>query len=289
MPATRRCFAGLALESEVIQWLSHVYGPEELPIEQVSSSGTVSYLHHDQSGSTRLLTNSSGEVVGKCSYAAYGTPTCEGSEKTPLGYDGQYTNADTGLVYLRAREYDPATGQFMSVDPLKVLTDEPYGYAGDDPLNKWDPSGLVFGIPGTPSWSEVGGAIGSAASTVGTFVGNHYGQIAEGAAAVACVTEVVGPVSCLVLAGGAFGASTYQTVSDKCLSSGQKVAGVLLDALGTVPGAQAAGLEAAGLLGEGAGKTALNVLGGVVGGSAIVAGPAVVSAGASGPSACGCS
>ena len=34
-----------------------------------------------------------------------------------MGYDSQYTNADTGLIYLRAREYDPATGQFMSVDP----------------------------------------------------------------------------------------------------------------------------------------------------------------------------
>jgi hypothetical protein len=75
--------------------VSYIYGPEGLPIEQVSSSGTVSYLHHDQSGSTRLLTSSTGEVVGKCSYGAYGSPDCEESEKTPLGYDGQYTGVET--------------------------------------------------------------------------------------------------------------------------------------------------------------------------------------------------
>jgi RHS repeat-associated protein len=123
---------------------SYIYDPAQMPIEQVSSGGTVSYLHHDQSGSTRLLTNSSGEVVGKCSYGAYGSQDCEGSEKTPLGYDGQYTNADTGLVYLRAREYDPATGQFMSSDPLRALTREPYEYVGDNPLMYGDPLGLDF-------------------------------------------------------------------------------------------------------------------------------------------------
>jgi hypothetical protein len=195
---------------------------------------------------------------------------------------------------MRARTYDPATAQFLSVDPLNAITGEPYSYAGDNPTNESDPLGLCGS---TSSWGAfwancgtdaVNGA-GTAANAAGTFVGNHYGQIAEGAAAAACVTEVVGPIGCLVLAGGAFGASTYQTVSDECLSSGQKAAGVLLDALGTVPGAQSAGLEAGGLLGDGAGKTALNVLGGVVGGRSIVSGPALVSAAASGPSACDCS
>jgi YD repeat-containing protein len=35
---------------------SYIYGPENLPIEQINTStGTVSYLHHDQAGSTRLI------------------------------------------------------------------------------------------------------------------------------------------------------------------------------------------------------------------------------------------
>jgi RHS repeat-associated protein len=125
---------------------NYVYGRVGMNVEQISSGGTVTYLHHDQAGSTRLLTGSTGTVTGKCTYGAYGTPTCEGSATTPLGYDGQYTSSDTGLIYLRAREYDPATAQFLSVDPLVWLTRAPYTYAGDNPLNFGDPSGRAFQI-----------------------------------------------------------------------------------------------------------------------------------------------
>ncbi len=124
---------------------NYVYGPSGLPIEQINNStGTVSYLHHDQAGSTRLLTGSTGAVTGKCTYGAYGTPACEGTTTTPLGYDAQYTSSDTGLIYLRNRVYDPATAQFLSIDPLAATTRMPYTYAGDNPLNFDDPSGLLL-------------------------------------------------------------------------------------------------------------------------------------------------
>jgi RHS repeat-associated protein len=121
---------------------SYIYGAAG-PIEQINNStGTVTYLHHDQAGSTRLLTGSTGTVTGKCTYNAYGTPTCEGTATTPLGFDGQYTSADTGLIYMRARVYDPATAQFLTVDPAASVTREPYGYTSDNPLNYTDRSGL---------------------------------------------------------------------------------------------------------------------------------------------------
>ena len=40
------------------------------------------------------------------------------------------------------RYYDPATAQFVSVDPDLAQTDQAYVYAGDDPVNNSDPSGL---------------------------------------------------------------------------------------------------------------------------------------------------
>ena len=43
---------------------------------------------------------------------------------------------------MRAREYDPSTAQFLSVDPLLASTHEPYVYAGDNPLTYRDRSGL---------------------------------------------------------------------------------------------------------------------------------------------------
>jgi hypothetical protein len=42
---------------------------------------------------------------------------------------------------MRARWYDPGTGQFLSVDPDLAETAQPYTYAGDDPVNMRDPSG----------------------------------------------------------------------------------------------------------------------------------------------------
>ena len=143
---------------------SYVYGPEGLPVEQISSGGTVTYLHHDQQGSTRLLTGSTGTVTGKCTYGAYGAPTCEGTATTPIGYDSQYTNSDTGLIYMRARTYDPATAQFLSIDPVAGLTLAPYDYTYDNPLNAVDPTGLL-------SWENVSNAAAGALNFL-TFGGS---------------------------------------------------------------------------------------------------------------------
>ena len=38
---------------------------------------------------------------------------------TPFGYRGEYTDAETGYVYLRARYYDPEMGRFISEDPVR--------------------------------------------------------------------------------------------------------------------------------------------------------------------------
>lgn len=121
---------------------SYLYGPDDLPIEQITPSGTVAYLHQDQLGSTRLLT-SQGKVVATYTYDPYGKPTSSvGSVTTPLGFAGQYTDAESGLIYMRARYYDPTTGEFLTRDPAVQLTQEPYSYSSNDPLNSVDPSGL---------------------------------------------------------------------------------------------------------------------------------------------------
>lgn len=122
--------------------INYIYGPGGLPIEQISGT-TPTYYHHDQLGSTRVLTNASGEATGTFSYNAYGSQTGKtGTQTTPFGFTGQYTNA-SGLQYLRARTYDPATGEFMSRDPLEAVTHQPYSYAGDNPINRDDPTGYT--------------------------------------------------------------------------------------------------------------------------------------------------
>jgi RHS repeat-associated protein len=56
---------------------------------------------------------------------------------------GPVVDAESGLIYMRARYYDPATAQFISRDPLTAMTGAPYSYADNDPLNGVDPTGLI--------------------------------------------------------------------------------------------------------------------------------------------------
>jgi RHS repeat-associated protein len=122
---------------------SYIFGPEGHPVEQINSEEHPTYVHHDQQGSTRLLTSSTGAAEATMTYDAYGNRVgSTGSAATSLGYDAQYTDGDTGLVYLRARYYDPATAQLLTVDPAVEQTRAPYGYAEGDPVNQSDPAGL---------------------------------------------------------------------------------------------------------------------------------------------------
>ena len=54
-----------------------------------------------------------------------------------------------------ARYYDPSTGEFLSLDPAVGLTEAPFNYAGDNPVNEVDPSGLSGQetVP-NPCWTE---------------------------------------------------------------------------------------------------------------------------------------
>jgi RHS repeat-associated protein len=118
-----------------------IYGPNDLPIEQIVADGTISYLHHDQLGSTRVVTDATGAVAGTATYTPYGKLAGHTGITSPIGYAGQSTDPATGLVYMRARDYDPQTGQFMTRDPLERETGDAYAYAAGDPINQRDPSG----------------------------------------------------------------------------------------------------------------------------------------------------
>jgi RHS repeat-associated protein len=82
-------------------------------------------------------------VAATATYDPYGQQLSSTGVANPLGYAGQYTDAESGLQYLRARYYDPATAQFLTKDPLVAITQEPYAYVGNNPLNATDPSGLI--------------------------------------------------------------------------------------------------------------------------------------------------
>ena len=127
---------------------AYVYGPGGQPLEQINGSAVL-WLHHDQIGSTRLVSDSTGASQATYTYDAYGNLTAStGAITNPIRFAGQYRDTESGLYYLRARYYDPSTGQFLSRDPAVARTREPYAYVNDNPLNASDPDGL-FG------WNDI--------------------------------------------------------------------------------------------------------------------------------------
>lgn len=132
-----------ALLSDGEHWF--IYGRNGWPLEQVGGDGSVAWFHQDQAGSTRLLTGAAGAELARYRYSPFGELVPDGPAQaplTPLLFAGQYVDLESGLQYLRARYYDPATAQFLSRDPLAGNTRQPYLYVNGDPLNRRDPTGL---------------------------------------------------------------------------------------------------------------------------------------------------
>ncbi len=121
------------------------YGDDLINMQR--STGTSWYLF-DGHGSTRDLSDNSGNVTDTYSYDAFGNLlTQTGSTVNSYLYDAQEQDA-TGLYYLRARYMDPTRGEFASQDPFGGDDETPatlhrYLYAFDDPTDEADQGGAA--------------------------------------------------------------------------------------------------------------------------------------------------
>ena len=70
-----------------------------------------------------------------------------GSNHRFCGGLGHTTDSDTGLIYMRARYYDPTIGRFASEDPSKN-GENWYVYCGDNPVGNVDADGKRFNAIG---------------------------------------------------------------------------------------------------------------------------------------------
>ncbi len=108
---------------------------------------TTYYYHQDGAGNVVALLKKTGTTNAIAaqydSLDPFGNgQTSGGSVPNPLQFAGREYDAETGLNYLRARYYDPAVGRFISEDPAGAGINQ-YTYAGNDPGDSRDPSGLV--------------------------------------------------------------------------------------------------------------------------------------------------
>ncbi|MFJ6053282.1 RHS repeat-associated core domain-containing protein [Streptomyces sp. NPDC092307] len=140
----------------------------------VASSGLDAFLTRTESGKTQAyLTDALGTVIGladadgsiaaRYAYDPYGTPAATGQPSSnPYTFTGREADAGTGLLYYRARYYDPETGRFISQDPIgQAGGPNLYEYAAGSPTTYTDPTGnnpLLVGcavgalIDGTLDW-----------------------------------------------------------------------------------------------------------------------------------------
>ena len=117
---------------------------------------TSHYHHHDARGSTRFLTDSSGNVTDTYLNDAWGNNVVStGTTVNPfkwVGKYGYYTDDSTGQVYVRARMYQATIARWCSVDPLPDhRLRGAYCYTENHPQNSIDPSGhasMFFGQNG---------------------------------------------------------------------------------------------------------------------------------------------
>lgn len=248
---------------------TYLYGPGGQPVEQISASGAASFLQADQHGSTRLITDAAGTTVGSYTYSPYGAPTYTGTVTTTLQYSGQYTDSENGLQYLRARYYNPANGNFLTRDPIENTTGQPYSYAGGNPIDNSDPSGLCwFGKNpnGSCRGSGAGGAITSGVVNFGRTVSFGLSdKIANAISPGASCTVTRSGAAAWIGKGGGYlaiglvtGGAGDAAAAAKASQTSQLLRGLLLKRAGfsgtgsrvivdeNLPSAWAAGLRAAG-------------------------------------------
>ncbi|MBC6447576.1 type IV secretion protein Rhs [Actinokineospora sp. HBU206404] len=111
-------------------------------------TGQLTWLAGDHQGTSQIAVESqSQEVVQRRQLPFGGARGTAGAFPGERGFVGGTTDASTGFTHLGAREYDPETGRFISVDPVLDLTDAQqlngYTYSNNSPVTRSDPSGLL--------------------------------------------------------------------------------------------------------------------------------------------------
>ena len=244
---------------------NYVYGPgADAPTIRANSTGAQFY-HQNGIGNAVAVTNQTGLTDGTATYDVYGNLTASTGTIPTYGFTGREPD-ETGLIFYRARYYDPSIGRFTQRDPIGMLGGTNlYAYAGSNPTNFRDPEGLcptcivgaVIGgggelltqyvafkltsAPGqsfSPNWTNVG--ISAGAGFVGAGILKGVSNIVQGYSALSQATRVGASVATEVSLGAAQTALRGEEITATKLA------------------AYAAGGLGAGLLGEAVAK---NVLG----------------------------
>lgn len=134
--------------AKTTRYYTHPAGPAMV---KVAEGGTIkkSYLLSDRNGTATTAVDAATQTVTRRKHTPFGEERGTAPSMWPddKGYLGGAKDA-TGLTHLNAREYDPALGRFISVDPQMDIAESqtmnPYAYGNNSPITFADPSGRAM-------------------------------------------------------------------------------------------------------------------------------------------------
>ena len=150
--ATQYLYNGQDILAEYQSWsgalahLTHGPGTDE-PLQRVQGTAGMSFMQDGLGSVVASVPHDAvngGATVGTQRFDAWGNTVAQSSAAVPLyGYTGREPDA-TGLIYYRARYYDPAIQRFTQRDPIGMAGGiNAYAYVGNNPTNFIDPTGLL--------------------------------------------------------------------------------------------------------------------------------------------------
>jgi RHS repeat-associated protein len=121
----------------------YVHGPGIDQPMAVEEAGVTVFFHADAISSVVRTTTSGGVVTAGYRYDAFGEYEA-GPATGGFAFTGRERDAETGLLYYRARFYSPKDARFLSPDP-QGFKDGPnlYAYVRGNPAKFIDPLGLA--------------------------------------------------------------------------------------------------------------------------------------------------
>lgn len=116
------------------------------PLVRIAANDS-QYYHGDGLGSVVAMSDRLGSLSATNRYDAWGNLTAETGTTPQYGFTGR-EESDTGLIYFRARFYDPEIGRFTQLDPKGFIDGiNRYAYVMNSPVNYIDPWGTSANSP----------------------------------------------------------------------------------------------------------------------------------------------